>query len=129
MLVAQITTLAGTPVDAKQVGDDFVGKPSADLQTLLGNPTVLNLLKLATKAELAAATEGVASLEAAKTRLLATSIGGDESQHIIVLAALTLGLAAPTPALTPANAGGAVPFALVAKIDDQHTGLEEYTPF
>ena len=29
----------------------------------------------------------------------------------------------------PANAGGAVPFALVAKIDDQHTGLEEYTPF
>lgn len=131
-LVAQITALNGTPVDQTKVAEDFTGKPSPDLVALLGNTTVSNLLKFATKAELAAAiayTEVVASLEAAKTRLLATSIGGDESQHFIVLAALTLGLAAPTAALTPANAGGAVPFAFVAKIDDKFTGIEKYTPF
>jgi bacterioferritin (cytochrome b1) len=131
-LVTQITTLKGTPVDAQKVGDDFLANPSADLTALLGNTTILNLLKFATKAELAAAiayTETVGSLEAAKTRLLATSIGGDESQHFIVLAALALGLAAPTAALTKDNAGGAVPFPFVAKIDDKHTGFEKYTPF
>lgn len=131
-LVVQINALNGTPVSQTKVAEDFTGMPSPDLVALLGNTTVLNLLKFATKAELAAAiayTEVVASLEAAKTRLLATSIGGDESQHFIVLAALTLGLAAPTPALTPANAGGAVPFAFVAKIDDKFTGIEKYKPF
>jgi bacterioferritin (cytochrome b1) len=131
-LVDQITALNGTPVLETDVADAFVNNPSADLLALLGNTTILNLLKFAAKAELAAAiayTDVVASLEAAKTRLLATSIGGDESQHFIVLTALALGLATPTAALTPANAGGAVPTAFIAKISDKYTGLEKYTPF
>lgn len=131
-LVEQITALNGTPVSEADVAEAFVGNPSADLLALLGNTTILNLLKFAAKAELGAAiayTDVVASLEAAKTRLLATSIGGDESQHFIVLAALALGLATPTAALTPENAGGAVPAAFVAKLGDKFPGLETYTPF
>ena len=84
-LITQITALKGTPIVEETVAATFTSMPSDDLKILLGNPTRLNLLEFATKAELAAAiadTEVVASLEAAKSRLLATSTGGDEPQHV-----------------------------------------------
>jgi hypothetical protein len=66
-------------------------------------------------------------MEAARFRLLASSIEGDESQHFIVLLALVLGLAAPGPKLGSASADDVVPEAFVTSAGERR-GLDQSPP-
>src|SRR6185436_7448943 len=107
-----ITDLGGTPVTEEDAAKTFTPP-----KELLANPSITNVLKFATSAERAAAVgynAVLAGFESAKLRFLAASIEGDESQHFIVLAALVLGLAAPTAALTVDRAEDVVREAFVA---------------
>lgn len=124
-LVKAIDTLSGTPVQEQTVSDAFAA-PDA----LTSNPTITNVLKFAASAERAAAVaynQVVAGLEDAQYRFLATSIGGDESQHFIVLAALVAGLAGPGAKLSAETADDVVPQAFVYSVGDQD-GLEKAPP-
>jgi rubrerythrin len=69
----------------------------------------------------------LAGLESAKLRFLASAIEGDESQHFIVLAALILGLAAPTSKLDQSKVGDVVPEAFVTTVG-QTDGLDKSPP-
>jgi ferritin-like protein len=120
-----IKDLKGTPVDEAKTQDAF--KPPA---ALVDNPSIMNVLKFAAAAERGATVaynQALAGMENAKYRLLASSIGGDESQHFIVLAALVLGLAAPGPKLSADTADELVPQAFVATIDE-YEGLDKAPP-
>lgn len=124
-LVDAIVTLNGTPAVQADVAADF--KPPA---ALVANPTISNVLKFAAGAErdaTVAYNQVLAGLESAKLRFLASAIEGDESQHFIVLAALILGLAAPTSKLDQSKVGDVVPEAFVTTIG-QTDGLDKSPP-
>jgi bacterioferritin (cytochrome b1) len=118
-LVEAINALGGTPVAQSSVTFSLP-------KEVMDNPTITNILKLATRAERDAAVSynvAVAGLEAAKHRYLATAIEGDESQHFIILAALVAGLADPGPKLALGTANQLPPKAFVRKVGTQD-GLE-----
>jgi len=124
-LAEAISDLKGTPVDEAATAATF--KPPSQLTE---NPTITNVLKFAAAAERSATVsynQVLAELEDARFRLLASSIGGDESQHFIVLAALVIGLAAPGPKLSADTADDVVPQAFVTTIDD-YDGLDKAPP-
>jgi bacterioferritin (cytochrome b1) len=121
-LVKAIDALSGTPVQESTVADAFKA-PDA----LANNPTITNVLKFAAGAERGAAiayNQTVAGLEDAQYRFLAASIGGDESQHFIVLASLVAGLAGPGAKLSVSTAGDVVPQAFVSTVDG-NDGLDK----
>lgn len=116
-LVKAIEELGGTPVSQSEVGAAF--SPPAELTQ---NPSVLNVLKFAAAAEREAAVEynnTVEKLEASQLRQLAASIGGDESQHFIVLTAIIAGLAAPGPKLDESTADSVFPASFVVSEGDE----------
>jgi bacterioferritin (cytochrome b1) len=124
-LVDAIVTLNGTPASQADVAADFKA-PAA----LVANPTITNVLKFAAGAErdaTVAYNQVLAGLESAKLRFLASAIEGDESQHFIVLAALILGLAAPTSKLDQSKVGDVVPEAFVTTVG-QTDGLDKSPP-
>lgn len=113
-LVEAIEELGGTPVIESEVAAAF--KPP---QGLVDNPSIGNVLKFAAMAERGAAVsynQVLAGMEAAKLRMLASAIEGDESQHFIVLAALVLGLAAPGSKLSMDTADDVVPEAFSTSV-------------
>jgi ferritin-like protein len=127
-LVEAIQQLGGTPVVESEVAATFA-PPAA----LLANKSIMNVLKFAAGAERSAAVaynKVVSSLEAARLRYLGAAIGGDESQHFIVLTALVLGLAAPGPNLSSDRADDVVPQPFVRSIGsaDSQAGLEKAPP-
>jgi bacterioferritin (cytochrome b1) len=124
-LVDAIVTLEGTPAVQADVAAAFKA-PAA----LVANPTITNVLKFAAGAErdaTVAYNQVLAGLESAKLRFLASAIEGDESQHFIVLAALILGLAAPTSKLDKSKVGDVVPEAFVTTVG-QTDGLDKSPP-
>jgi len=124
-LVDAIGELGGTPVQEADVAAKF-----APPSTLVGNPTISNVLKFAATAERGAAVaynQVLAGLESSKLRFLASAIEGDESQHFIVLAALVLGLASPGPNLSQSTAAQVVPEAFVSTVGEE-PGLDRGVP-
>ncbi len=107
VLSAAVRAAGGTPVPA---GASTFSPPAGFL------PTVGNALRLACNSEKAAAvayTRAMETLGGADHARIAAAIGGDESQHFIVLYLMVKGIASPGPQLAT-MVGELVPRAFVS---------------
>lgn len=121
-LATMIRNAGGTPVTYDDA--NFTVPPGF-------TPSVLNVLRLASNAEKHAAVLYIRSLGSVTSRLAAqllASIGGDETQHFIVLSLLAQGIVAPT-ANTLALANDVVPQSFVVQTASVTTGLEHVPDF
>ena len=122
LLAATIQSLGGKPVDPGSA--TFTAPPGF-------TPSVLNVIRLAANAEKAAAVsynEGVKVLSAGENAQILAAIGGNETQHYVLLSLVAQGIAGPT-ATTMANASDFVPESFVTSVGKGTTGFEAVPDF
>ncbi len=122
LLAATVTALGGTPTDPSS------GKFTAPTGF---TASVLNVVRLAANAEKAAAiayNTGIKGLSAAANAQIFASIGGNETQHYVLLSLVAQSIAGPT-ATTLADVSDFVPAAFVAAVGSGTTGLDTLADF
>jgi len=122
LLAATVQSLGGKPVDPGS--GTFTAPPGF-------TPSVLNVIRLAANAEKAAAVaynEGVKVVSSGDNAEILAAIGGNETQHYVLLSLVAQGIAGPT-ATTMANASDFVPESFVSTVGKGTTGLEAVPDF